>query len=295
MSDPPSVKTSYRTVMMADVVGSTALYEKIGNIAAKQQVGGCLDALSNAVESHTGRVVKSLGDGILSAFDSPEQAVMSAIAMCELTPRHDLEIRIGLHSGEVVEDAGDIFGDAVNTVSRIADLAKPSEILITKSLVEGLPPFVKSLVRRVQPVFVKGKKEPIELFTILTGDLSQTLAPVTIMDVPRPQTIARLQLSYREQSFTLRPGSDLTMGRDPENQIVIASQHVSRLHARIFHRQGKFVLVDHSANGTYLIPEDQPKLHLLREEALLHGYGHIYLGADPDTSESEPTLFQTFY
>jgi class 3 adenylate cyclase len=292
MSDTSSVHTSFRAVLFADVVGSTALYERIGNIRAKDMVSSCLEALSRVVEQHNGRVVKSLGDGLLCAFEAKDQSVLAGLAMADEAPRHELEVRTGIHCGEVVEDGDDIFGDAVNTASRISALAKPAEILISRDMVDALPPFMRSMVRRVKPVAVKGKKEPIELYAMLTGDLSQTLSPLTITDLPVASASATLEILFGDQSFTLDPDTELTVGRDPTNGLVIASQHVSRLHARIFHRQAKFILVDHSANGTYLVPERGSKLHLMREEALLNGTGAIFPGADPDTTESEPLRYR---
>ena len=292
MSDASSVHTSFRSILFADVVGSTALYERIGNLNAKKMVTTCLEALSRTAEQHDGRVVKSLGDGLLCAFEAQERAVVAALSMAEEAPLHDLDVRTGVHCGEVVEDGDDIFGDAVNTTSRIAALAKPAEILISRDMVESLPPFMKGMTRRVKPVAVKGKREPIELYTMLTGDLSQTLSPVTITDLPSLHTRVSLEITFGDASWTLDPDSELTIGRDAVNGLVVASQHVSRLHARIFHRQGKYLLVDHSANGTYLVPEEEPKLHLLREEVLLHGAGCIYPGADPETTPSEPLRYR---
>ena len=295
MSDAPPVNAVFRAVLFADVVGSTALYERIGNVNAKKMVSDCLEALSRTVEHHRGKVVKSLGDGLLCSFEEQEQAVIAALSIAEEAPLHDLDVRTGVHCGEVLEEATDIFGDAVNTASRIAALAKPAEILISRDVVDALPPFMRGMSRRVKPVAVKGKREPVELFTMLTGDLSQTLSHVTITDLPSLPTLVRIHIAFAEKNWTLEPDSELTIGRDPLNGLIVASQHVSRLHARIFHRQGKFILVDHSANGTYMLPEDAPKLHLLREEALIHGSGRIHFGADPETTPSEPMTYRMVF
>jgi len=290
MSDTTS-QTSHRSVLFADIVSSTALYEEIGNLKAKETVGSCLDALSAIVVEHDGRVVKSMGDGILCAFSNSEEAVNSALAMCDKAPAHKLSIRVGVHCGEVVQDAGDIFGDAVNTASRIAGLAKPLEILISRELRETLPPFMKSLVRSVQPVSVKGKREPLELFAILRGSASHTMASFSpLVDLAKQ---ARLEVTYAGKTVEVeREHSEITLGREAENDVVIDNKYASRQHARIYHRLGKFVLVDQSANGTFLVPEDQSRLHLHREEALLHGSGSIYFGADPTSQETEPVHFR---
>ena len=167
MTDSSTAKTVERSILFADIVSSTALYESLGNIEAKKQVGERMRELYATVEDHRGHVVKSLGDGILCAFASREDAVRAAVNMCGDEGGSSLNIHVGVHCGEVVEDGGDIFGDAVNTVARIAALAKPSEILISKEMKESLPPFMNDIVRRVPPVSVKGKREPLELFAIL--------------------------------------------------------------------------------------------------------------------------------
>jgi pSer/pThr/pTyr-binding forkhead associated (FHA) protein len=68
------------------------------------------------------------------------------------------------------------------------------------------------------------------------------------------------------------------LGRDPENDVVIADRMASRLHARIERRRDKFVLVDQSSNGTYVTVEGEPEIHVRREEIILHGRGQISFG-----------------
>jgi predicted component of type VI protein secretion system len=72
----------------------------------------------------------------------------------------------------------------------------------------------------------------------------------------------------------------------------VAHKLVSRRHASVHYRGGKFVLVDESANGTFLVPEGHRTIVLRREEALLHGSGRIYLGADPDADPTEAVEFR---
>lgn len=298
MSDVPAAQTTNRAVLIADIVGSTRLYEVHGNIAAKQMVDSCLKILSDTVESHKGRVVKSLGDGILCSFESEEEAVWAAVSMCDEIAKHQLDIRVGLHRGEVVEDAGDIFGDAVNTASRIVGIAKPGEILISSDLRNELPAFMQGIIRPVQPVSVKGKREPIALYAILKNDggesgadISQTIC-FTREDAATPPADNHLKLRYQSSQLSLGPDEDLTIGREAANGLVVPSKHVSRFHARVFQRGGKFYIEDKSANGTFLVPDQQSKLRLNREDAMLFGSGLIYLGADPDRTPSDPIHYE---
>jgi len=287
--------TTRRSILFADVVGSTELYEKLGNEAARASIDQCLATLSSTVEAFRGRIVKSLGDGILCSFESPEEAVWSAVRICQKVDAENAEVKIGVHYGEVIEEESDVFGDAVNVASRIAAIAKPSEVLISREVSEYLPAIMHPIVQRVPPVAVKGKKEPLELFAILRVDtkadsgagfdLSKT---ITIEASSRLR--GDLELSYQGNKYTLLHGEALTIGRDPTNDIVVTTEHVSRLHAKIFHRQGKYVLLDQSSNGTYLSVH-LSNVHLLREEAILHGSGLIYPGADPAKQHSEPILY----
>lgn len=283
--------TCHRVVLFADIVGSTALYERVGNLDAKRKVIACLESLSAIAEQYGGRVVKSMGDGILCSFDEAEGSVDSALEMCDDAPRHELSIRVGAHCGEVVEDAGDIFGDAVNTASRIASVAKPSEILVSRELRERMPPGMKSLVRSVQPVSVKGKSEPLELFAILRGSTTHTMAVVN--PILQAAGSATLEVAYGDTTLELGGERlEISLGREAQNDIVIENMYASRAHARIYSRMGKFVLLDQSANGTFLVPEGQSRLHLHREEAILHGAGSVYFGADPSSKETEPVRFR---
>lgn len=296
MSDASAPNATHRSILIADIVKSTELYERRGNVVAKRLVGECLDRLTSTVESFHGRLVKSLGDGILSCFRSQQDAVWAAVGMCEKMEELELEIRVGVHWGEVILDGGDVFGDAVNTASRIASRAKPSEILLSRSMTDALPQFLSDLLRRVPPLAIKGKREPIELFALLkespsSDGLGQTIEiERTVMFNPKRTERAQLEISYRDEKMVLGRDSELTIGRDPSCGLTVDNKHVSRQHARIFYRQDKFILEDLSANGTFLVPQ-YAKLHLLREETHLHGSGLIYLGADPDVTRSEPILY----
>lgn len=277
-------------VLIVDIVQSTALYEELGNVEARRRVGACLESLGQVATGRGGQVIKSMGDGLLCRFLTSDGAADAAVGMCEVAGRQNLEVRVGLHYGEVIEDGGDIFGDAVNTASRVADVANPGEVLITKDFRDTLPAFMRGLVRPVQPVSVKGKREPLELFAVLRDSSTGTMV-VTNRPAARAENAA-LEITYRGQSVRLdRDRSAVTIGRDPDNDLVVASDWTSRRHVRIYHRMSKFMLVDQSANGTYVVFDGQAKLYVHREETVLLRSGRIHLGADPDGQEGEPVHF----
>jgi class 3 adenylate cyclase len=288
-----------RAVLIADIVSSTALYEALGNREARERVAGCLAQLSRTVESHGGQVVKSLGDGILATFPLEGEALPAAMGLCERAEQRGLQVRVGIHCGEVLEEDRDVFGDAVNTAARIAALAKPSEILITEALRDAMPPGLRATVHRVPPIAIKGKREPVQLYSILQGvadaqqDACQTveLGRSQLGRIPELEA-SRLELRHMAATVELAPGMELSLGRDPQNGLVVDHPLASRLHARIFHRGGKFILEDVSANGTYVVTRPRFRLRLLREQSFLVGSGEIYLGAEPENVRCEPVYYE---
>jgi hypothetical protein len=251
------------------------------------------------VQAHRGNVVKSLGDGILATFPFEGEALPAAVGMCEQAEQRGLQVRVGIHCGEVLEEAGDVFGDAVNTAARIAALAKPSEILITEALRDALPAGLRATVHRVPPIAIKGKREPVQLFSILHGGADARPDECQTVELGRSQLgripsleASRLELRHVGVRVQLTPGMELSLGRDPQNGLVVNHPLASRLHARIFHRQGKFVLEDLSANGTYVVTRPRFKLRLLREQAFLVGNGEIFLGAEPESVRCEPVHYE---
>jgi class 3 adenylate cyclase len=135
------------TVVVTDICGSTGLATKLGD----QRWLGVLQThnalVREQIHRHHGTEVKAQGDGFLITFTSARQAVLSAIgiqrALAEYRrahPDHQLELRVGVHTGEVVEDHGDVIGQNVIVAVRIADAAEPGEVLVsslTKDLTDS--------------------------------------------------------------------------------------------------------------------------------------------------------------
>jgi pSer/pThr/pTyr-binding forkhead associated (FHA) protein len=99
---------------------------------------------------------------------------------------------------------------------------------------------------------------------------------------------ASLKLQFKDTVLEVDQNRPIaTLGRQTHNDIVVNNRSVSRSHARVEYRRGKFVLVDQSSNGTYLIVQDQKKISLKRDETQLLGQGIICLGhtMEPDSPE----------
>jgi hypothetical protein len=123
---------------------------------------------------------------------------------------------------------------------------------------------------------VRGKQADIELFELLWQDSEEDL---TTLATRRAGRRAQLSLRYGEREIELdEDGGALTFGRDAANDVVIGDRKASRVHARIERRRDKYVLVDHSTNGTFCTLDGEGEVELHREELLLRGRGRIVFG-----------------
>ena len=136
------------TILFTDLRGSTALYDRIGDLAAFDLVRSHFGALLTAVSAEGGAVVKTIGDAVMATFSAPERALRAAMRMREAMREinesrgsNDLALNIGLHEGPclavVLDDRQDYFGQTVNVASRVQGLADPSAVLATKPIVES--------------------------------------------------------------------------------------------------------------------------------------------------------------
>ncbi|MBI3919702.1 MAG: adenylate/guanylate cyclase domain-containing protein [Betaproteobacteria bacterium] len=282
-------------MMFIDVSGSTALYESIGDQQALARVERCLSILSRIAEEFSGRVVKSMGDGLMCAFGSAEAAIQAGRVMHERIVTQEaaggspLGIHIGCHFGPVIESAGDVFGDSVNVAARVAGLAKVGQILTTEETVSQLPAALRESTRRLDQMPVKGKSAPVMIYEVLW----QVTDELTMLGTRYGgERAVGLRLSHQGRECRMDnagPGA-LTLGRDSGCDIVVVHSRASRYHARIERRRDKFVLADQSSNGTWVWIAGEQEVVLKREELMLRSHGRIALGHR--TSDSGAVLVE---
>ena len=121
--------------MFTDIADSTTIAETIGDARWSRAVNAHVRAVQGIIEDHGGTLVKSLGDGTMSSFPSARAALSCAIALQramgdDISEPH-LMIRIGLHTGDLIEQDGDMFGTVVNKAARIAAIANPGDIRLS--------------------------------------------------------------------------------------------------------------------------------------------------------------------
>jgi adenylate cyclase len=284
-------------ILFADVVGSTQLYEQLGDIKARQMVARCLDIMREATEVNQGTVIKTMGDEVMSTFPTADDAMSAARRMQERITAdselaHDnghVAIRIGCHYGPVVQEHRDIFGSAVHTANRMTSQAKAKQIITTLSTVERLSPEWQSTARQIDVATVRGKADEVVLFEVLwSPDEATSMLPT--VGQGRPKTGARpkrLSLRYQGREVTVGEGrKSATLGRAEDNDVVVKGNLISRVHARVEMSRDKFTLVDESTNGTFVQTNAGEEIFVRRDSTPLTGEGVIGLGrvAQPGTA-----------
>ncbi|MGA0034285.1 MAG: adenylate/guanylate cyclase domain-containing protein, partial [Burkholderiales bacterium] len=141
----PNSNVDDLAVLFADVVESTGLYRRLGDIEALKIVSACLDVMQGVLPRHQGRLVKTLGDAVMCLFPDAGCAVDAAIEMQQAINSFRpggvvIEIRIGLHVGSVVVGRDDVYGDTVNVAAYLADAATPGQVLIAEPTLDELEP-----------------------------------------------------------------------------------------------------------------------------------------------------------
>ena len=122
------------TVLFTDIVGSTERAAAVGDDAWRRLLDRHDELLRRYLQRYQGREIKSTGDGFLAVFDGPARAVRCAQAFAEAVAALGLEVRAGVHTGEVEARADDIGGVAVHVGARIAALAVPGEVLVSRTV-----------------------------------------------------------------------------------------------------------------------------------------------------------------
>jgi adenylate cyclase len=288
------------TVVFADLVGSTGIFERLGDETAGRFVTQLTGALSKTFEQHNGRVVKLLGDGLFVVFPVESDALTACIAIQTRLQQkpvypgdmvNPVQMQMGIESGEVVEIDGDCYGDAVNSAARLADLAGADQILTTQRVRDVLLQAQQARLRSLGPMYLRGKSEVTEVFRVEWKDDRDAEATVMGTSMFKVGKSSVLELSALGQTMLLEPrGEKLTLGRAATATLSMNDSRVSRLHATVEWKGGHFILSDASSFGTWVYMGNQNEPVVLRRtECYLVGQGEFTLGCARD-AESAPRV-----
>ena len=278
--------TLNRSVLFADIAGSSRLYEVLGDDRARRLIMTLLSDVSDVARKHNGESLRTYGDEMMCAFVSADDAVVAAATMHQVMDarqpvrRGQIEsigLYIRIDTGTVIRVGNKIFGDAVNSAAKMKTLAKPGQTLISETTLIYLSEENKQLTRFIGKLPIKGKTGTFDIFEYIHEEEDATL----VMEFPAQVKTSHevLDLAYGDSQLTVSEKvPTVSIGRLPANDLVLKYAGVSRMHAKIEYRRGKFVLVDASSNGTYIHMENRDTVYLKHDELQLYGNGIICPG-----------------
>jgi adenylate cyclase len=293
-------ETRDHAIAFADLADSTRLFRELGDAAARDLTQIFYGRVADALPVHGGRLVKTLGDGVMCAFPDADAAV---VAMGDLhghiatirAPEQPLRIHSGISFGSVIVEGDDMFGTVVNVAAYLAAIARVNQILATQGVVDRLSPPIRACARAAYSTRLKGDDRESRVYEILwqTDRAGITNVNSTGMGkLPADEGALQFQFGsamHRLDAFHPR----LAFGRDASNDIVVADDLASRAHAMVEVDTMRFKLIDRSANGTYVALNGMPgEVRVLRGETVLHGSGRISLGRPLSDPQAQPIEFR---
>jgi adenylate cyclase len=285
------------TVVFTDLHGSTAVFEALGNVRATEIITQITSWIAKQCVLNGGRVVKTLGDGVLAMFPDGQRAVNAVVDLQRLhsqsliraLPDLRMAMRIGVASGEVEIVAGDCYGDAVNVAARLCDLCGPHQIWANAAALSTVDESPGIAFRVLGPISIRGRAEPCNVYQIewreevatdfltMQGELDPVYTSGDVDALGREIELTWMGSTKRFKSFEL----PIQIGRVRDVEFVVNDPRVSRTHARLEWRNGSVVFIDASSYGSWVrfTGATGSDVLLRRDECVLHGKGELALGA----------------
>ncbi len=284
-----------QAIVFADIAGSSKLFHEVGNKVASERINQTLATLSEQTRVFGGILVKSIGDEIMLRFPLADNAAMAMREMQRYLSQQatPLRLKIGASYGPVITHSSDVFGEAVNDAACVARIAKADQIIITKGFYDALSSAQRSSCQIFDLTLLKGQSQRHLIYRMDWDTSSQhctQVMPVVNMTAEHGTTpFIQLEINGKKLELT---AADLpySFGRDRQHvDCFVPSALASRHHCELLFRRKKFVLVDHSTNGTFIRQEYIGEVYLRREETPLQGRGQITFG-QPINQTKEPII-----
>ena len=279
--------STHQVIMFADFVGSTALYDTVGDLDARRLTSAVLARMAELIGAKNGRVAAELGDELMCFFAQPADA---AAAACDMHARigdefsmpttgNRVQLRIGLHYGLVHGHKDDLMSETAKIAHWAARNAKPDQTLATLSVIDALPRIFRAVSRYVDDEtwnFVSF--EHVALYEII-WDVETITAAAVEQATPTLQRYGSVVFTLGGDRVSLsaeRPV--ISVGRGTQNDLSVQQDLVSRQHFTAQFSRGRCTITDKSTNGTSVIPDHGARQVVRRDTYPLHGSGMIVLG-----------------
>ncbi|MGH8720952.1 MAG: adenylate/guanylate cyclase domain-containing protein, partial [Burkholderiales bacterium] len=231
-------ETRDQAIAFADLADSTRLFRELGDAAARDLTQAFYTRVAAALPPHGGRLVKTLGDGVMCAFPDADHAALALSALhvdfaTHPAPEQPLRIHSGISVGSVIVEGADMFGTIVNVAAYLAAIARTNQILATQAVVDRMSAPVRACARAAYAARLKGDDRDSLVHEILWQTDRAAITNVNPAGVGiLPADEGALQFLFgggmrRLNAFQPR----LALGRDAGNDIVVADDFASRAHA----------------------------------------------------------------
>jgi class 3 adenylate cyclase/TolB-like protein len=252
-----------RTVLFADVVESVRLMQENESGVVQRWRAFVARAEKEVLPQNKGRLVKSLGDGLLAEFPQVPPAVKAAFALQRVgqtmnvgvSPREHILLRMGLHSGHLIADHHDVYGVGVNLASRLTGLAGPGEIVVSADVRDQLTPVLDADIEDLGACYLKHLQEPVRAYRVGPPGPRPVIEPGTIAMPQLRPTIAVIPFFERAE----RPEHQV-VGEVLADEIIAALSRsaelnvISRLSTTVFRgRETSVGEVGHYLTANYVL------------------------------------------
>ena len=169
-ADQLSFDSAVRAIMFTDIVGSTSMTDRLGDVRSVEMVRAHDALVRRALKEQNGRAVKHTGDGIMASFEDTAASVQCARAIQQsfeafnLASKEPLQVRIGIDVGEPIADSNDLFGATVQMAARLCQLAEPDAILVSSAVKDRVQD--SRYLTAMGPHQLKGFPQPVDVYGV---------------------------------------------------------------------------------------------------------------------------------
>ena len=293
------VNANDSVVMFADVVGSTRMYEKLGDDEAQRIIAAALNTVRDVCEAHHGEVKAELGDELMVVFTDAGDAAASACdvhakipeRMAIEAPDTPISMRVGIHQGPFSE--GDSGSETVKIAQWAAANAKSEQTLATEAVIERLPRIFQAVSRYVDDEtwnFVSA--EHVTLHEII-WDVEGVTAYSGEKPTVGSDRCKSVLFEYMGKSVKLTADRPvISVGRGEQNDLVVQNDLVSRQHFSAQLSRGRSTITDNSTNGTVIVYVDGTNQPVKKETLPLQGKGRLIIGRPPKIDDTYVINFE---
>jgi adenylate cyclase len=230
---PAATTRTTKVLLVMDVVESVRIMEhdQDGFVQRWQQL--VQQAEQHVLPLQGGRIVKSLGDGLMLEFSNAQNCVKAAFALrhfseqanAGLRPEHQMHLRMGGHLASFVTDQHDIYGTDVNLTSRVSTLAGPGEMVVTADLRDQLAPMLDADIEDLGECYLKHVSAPVRAYRVGPAGHAPIVPPGSVVELNLRPTIAVIPFGMRSNE----PGHEL-LGEALADEVIAALSRTPELH-----------------------------------------------------------------